>query len=298
MTEANLQLLKTAVPYIRAFKGKTFVLKLGGEICIPGKQLTNLVEQFALLYQLGIKLIVVHGGGPQASELAEKLNVKTQFINGRRITSPEMLEVAKLSFAGQVNTDIVAEFYQQQVPAIGMSGIDGGLITAARREVKQVENLETGKTQEVDFGLVGEIEAIHPEVLYHLLDGKMVPVVCSLVAQQDGTIMNINADTLASAIAEAVNAEKYCLLSSVDGVLADLEKPETLISELTVKEAESLIADGVIQGGMHPKVTNCIDVLKRGIPRAHITSGLAPDAFLREIFTNEGCGTMLIPDRD
>ncbi|MCB0329945.1 MAG: acetylglutamate kinase [Bdellovibrionales bacterium] len=297
MTEVDIQLLKTAVPYIRAYKGETFVIKLGGEICKPGRHLKNLVEQFSLLYQLGIRLVIVHGGGPQANALAEKLNVEPEFINGRRITSPEMLEVAKMSFAGTVNTDLVAALNAEVVPAVGISGIDGGLAIATKRPKKTVRSAETGKEVEVDFGEVADLDSIQPDVLNHLLDCGHVPVVCSLVADENGKILNINADTLAAYIAEAVSAKKYCLLSQVDGVMRDLNDPTTLYSELTISEAKELLTDGTIQGGMHPKIENCIEVLQRGVPRAHISNGLKPDAFLREIFTNEGCGTLIVSKR-
>ena len=297
MGEVDIQLLKTAVPYIRAYKGATFVIKLGGEICRPGKHLQNLMEQFSLLYQLGIKLVVVHGGGPQANDLADELDVDQEFINGRRITSPEMLEVAKMSFAGTVNTDLVAALNAEQVPAIGISGIDGGLAKAHRRPEKMVTEAKTGEEEKVDFGEVADLDGINPEILHHLLQGEQVPIVCSLVADKDGNVLNINADTLAAHIAEALSAKKYCLLSSVDGVMKDVNDPESLLSELTIEESQQLLEDGSIHGGMHAKIENCIEVLKRGVPRAHISNGMKPDAFLKEIFTNEGCGTLLIPER-
>ena len=297
MNEIDLQLLKTAVPYIRTFKGNIFVIKLGGEICKPGKHLKNLMEQLSLAYQLGIQLIIVHGGGPQANELAERLDIQSEFINGRRITSPGMLEAAKMSFAGTVNTDLVAALNTEEVPAIGMSGIDGGLAEAMKRAPQKVANAETRQEHEVDFGEVADLKGINPEVLHSLLEKGFVPVICSLVSDQSGRILNINADTLAAGIAEAVGAKKYCLLSPVDGVMRDLNDPSTLLSELTIAEAEELLTDGIIQGGMHAKIQNCIEVLKRGVPRAHIANGLKPDAFLKEIFTNEGSGTLLVAER-
>jgi len=297
MTEVDLQLLKTAIPYIRAYKGKIFVIKLGGEICKPGKHLKNLMEQLSLAYQLGIQLIIVHGGGPQANALADRLQIESEFINGRRITSPGMLEAAKMSFAGTVNTDLVAALNAEEVPAIGMSGIDGGLAKAFKRPPQTVSNVETQQEQNVDFGEVADLKEIDPHVLYSLLEKGFVPVICSLVSDTTGRILNINADTLAAGIAEAVGAQKYCLLSPVDGVMRDINDPTSLLSEITLTQAEELLTDGTVQGGMHTKIQNCIEVLKRGVPRAHIANGLKPDAFLNEIFTNEGSGTLLIAEK-
>ncbi|MCB0321207.1 MAG: acetylglutamate kinase [Bdellovibrionales bacterium] len=294
MGEVDIQLLKTAVPYIRAYKGKVFIVKLGGEICRPGRHLTNLMEQIALLYQLGIRIVMVHGGGPQANELSEKLSVSAEVVNGRRVTSRETLEVVKMSFAGTVNTDLVAELNSQHVPAIGLSGIDGQIIKAHRRPPKEMRDAKSGSSRSVDFGYVGEIESVDVSMLDHILQGGGVPVICSLVADENGQILNINADTLAAHLAEAMDATKYCLLSQVDGVMRDLNDPSSLISELTIEQAEALIADGTIQGGMLAKIENCLEALRRGVPRAHISNGLKPDSFLREIFTNEGCGTLIV----
>ena len=295
MQESDLKVLRTAVPYIRAYKGKTFVVKLGGEICQAGPVLDNIVEQLSFLYQLGIRLVVVHGAGIQASELADKLGVTTEQVNGRRITSKEMLEVAKMSFAGTVNTDILAAFRKQQVPAVGVSGIDGNLAVARKREPSVVQDLENGDHREIDFGFVGDLVSVDPTLLKHLFDANQVPVISSLVSDADGQVLNINADTLAAALAPRLGAEKYIVLSRIDGVMHDVNDRTSLISELTISEAQELIESGVVQGGMHPKLSTCVEVLKSGIPRAHITNGMEQDAFLKEIFTNEGCGTLITP---
>lgn len=290
----DIGLLKTAVPYIRAYKNKVFVVKLGGEICGNSAALDNLVEQFSLLYQVGIRLVVVHGSGPQASELAKRLGVDSPKINGRRITSAEMLEVAKMAFNGTVNTDLVAACRRHHMPATGLSGLDGGLINAKRRAVTQVKDQETGDVQTVDFGFVGDIVGVNTEVLQQLLAGDYVPVVCSLAGNDAGEVLNINADTVASALAAAIGAEKYILLSNVDGVLADVSDPDSFCSQLTIDEIGKLVKDGAIVGGMLPKLQACIDALEGGVKRAHIVNGLTSDSLLKEIFTNEGCGTMLI----
>ncbi|MCB0345299.1 MAG: acetylglutamate kinase [Bdellovibrionales bacterium] len=300
MTSVNsvldIGLLKTAVPYIRAYKGKVFVVKLGGEICSNETALDNIIEQLSLLYQVGIKIVLVHGSGPQATELAERLGIESPKINGRRITSAAMLEVAKMTFNGTVNTNLVAAFRKHHTPAAGLSGVDGNLITAVKRPLTQLVDQATGETKNVDFGFVGDIVEINTEVLSQLLAGDYIPVVCSLAADVDGQVLNINADTVASALARAIKAEKYVLLSNVDGVMSDVKNPDSLCSQLTIAEIGQLVRDGSIGGGMMPKVQACIDALEGGIARAHIVNGLTPDSLLKEIFTNEGCGTLLLTD--
>ncbi len=294
----DIGMLKTAVPYIRAYKGKVFVVKLGGEICDNTAALDNIVEQFSLLYQLGIRLVVVHGSGPQASDLAKRLGIDSPKVNGRRITSSDMLEVAKMTFNGTVNTNLVAACRKHHMPAAGLSGVDGNLITAVKRPLTELEDQETGEKKQVDFGFVGDIVNIQTQVLTQLLEGDYVPVVCSLAADRDGQVLNINADTVASALANAITAEKYILLSNVDGVMSDVRNPDSFCSQLSVKEIGQLVRDGAIGGGMLPKLQACIDALEGGVARAHIVNGLTPDSLLKEIFTNEGCGTLLVKDSE
>lgn len=294
----DIGLLKTAIPYIRAYKNKVFVVKLGGQVCRPGEVLQNVVEQLALLYQLGIKVVVVHGGGEQASTLGEKLGITPTFVNGRRVTTVDALEVAKMSFAGVVNTDILAAFRRNEVPAVGLSGIDGNLIHARRRPVGEVRDRETGENSMVDFGLVGDIIGADISLLRHMLDGGYVPVVCSIAADENGQVLNVNADTIAATISIAIAATKYCLLSTVDGVMRDINDPSSLCSYLDLTEVERLMDQGVVRGGMLPKLAACVAACKGGVPRVHIINGLEPDALLEEIFTNEGCGTLIVAERE
>lgn len=290
---ANIGSLKTAIPYIRAFKNTVFIVKLAGELCHPGPVLENIVEQFSLLYQLGIKLVVVHGGGRQATELSEKMGVSSEFINGRRVTSEEMLEVVKMSFAGAINTDILASCRAHTVPAVGLSGVDAGIISAVRRPPADVENRETGKIERVDYGFVGDIKGVNIEPLKTLIDAGYVPVVSSLAADDAGQVLNVNADTVATKIAIAIGATKYCVLTTVDGVMGRVDDPSTLFSVLTITEAQRLFESDSVSGGMLPKLSTCIDVLKGGVPKVHIINGARPDTLLLEVFTNEGCGTLI-----
>ncbi|GMV37070.1 MAG: acetylglutamate kinase [Fimbriimonadales bacterium] len=292
---SDMAALRAALPYIRSYKDKCFVVKLAGELCKRGAQLDHVAEQLGVLHQVGIRLVVVHGGGKQATDLADRLGVKSEFVNGRRITSEEMLEVAKMAFAGTVNTDIIATMCRQGVPAVGLSGIDAGLVKAKRRPPVKLKDPGTGEIRQVDFGFVGDLQSTDCSVLHDLLAVGYVPVICSLAADDSGQALNVNADTLASRLAQDLGATKYILLSAVDGVMHDRNDPSTLIPELDIARAESLIATGVITGGMLPKITTCIEALQGGVPRVHIVNGLAREALLREIFTNEGSGTLILP---
>jgi acetylglutamate kinase len=296
--QSNLKALRTAVPYIRAYKGRVFVVKLGGQLCEPGRGLDDIVDQLALLHQLNIKLIVVHGGGKQADALAERLGVPSHIIAGRRVTDDATLEVVKMAFAGVVNTNVVAAFRKAEVPAIGLSGADGALVTARKRPVQQVSNPASGETREIDFGHVGDIVEVCADTLRHLLAGNFVPVVCSLAADAAGGLLNVNADTVAARIAVEIGAAKYFLITQVDGVMRDLNDPATLQSYLDLEQLDELIQAGVVGDGMLPKLAACADALRGGVPRVHIVNGTVPDTLLSEIFTNEGCGTLLVQKRE
>lgn len=291
----NLQSLRTAVPYIRAYKGRVFVIKLGGQVCRPGAALDNLIDQLALLDQLGIRLVVVHGGGEQTTALAERLGLPTQMVAGRRVTSAEMLEAAKMTLAGSVHCDLLAACRRAGVSAVGLSGIDAGLIVARRRPPTPVsEPGGDGRVRMVDYGLVGDVVSVRPAVLEQLMGGGHVPLVCSLASDDAGQVLNVNADTVAAALAGAVGAAKYFSVTSVDGVMDDVADRSTLHSHLDVEQVEALVARGVIRGGMLPKLSACVAALRAGVARAHIVNGNTRDALLAEVFTNEGCGTLIV----
>jgi acetylglutamate kinase len=293
-----LSALRIAMPYIRAYRGKVFVVKLGGNLCRPGPVMNNLADQISVLHQLGIKVVVVHGGGPQATELSRRLGIVPDIVAGRRITDADALEVAKMTFAGVINADLVAALGGAKTPAIGISGIDAGLVVVHRRPVQSITDPSTGSTREVDFGFVGDVDYLNTKPIEHLLDGGFVPVVASLAADLSGQIYNVNADTLAASLAVEMRAAKYFLVTTVDGVLGDVNDPHTLYTFLDIAEVESLVQSGCISSGMLPKMAACLSALRGGVPRAHIVNGRTPDTLLHEVFTNEGCGTLIVAQHE
>jgi acetylglutamate kinase len=291
--QLRLDLLREALPYIRRFKGKTFVVKLSGKVTEDHTGLISLAEELALMHQVGIRLCVVHGGGKQLSDLAALMGVQQTIIEGRRVTDDATLEMAKMIFAGKINTDILAALRHRGVEAVGLSGVDGNIVHAERRPPKEIMNRETGESEHVDFGHVGDIIEINSRLLMVLLDEGYLPVISSLGADAEGTVFNINADTIASEIAIQLKAEKLVLLSDVDGIYLRASEPETKLSRLTADEAESLVQQGSATGGMIPKLQNIIELLRRGVGSAHIIDGTARNALLAEVFTDKGTGTMI-----
>jgi acetylglutamate kinase len=293
MNDEKLNILREALPYIQRFKGKTFVVKFSGKVTEDKENLASLAEELALLHQVGIRLCVVHGGGKQLNELAERLGVVQTVINGRRVTNDETLELAKMIFAGKINTEILASLRQRGIEAVGLSGVDGNIVHAVRRPPKDVLNRATGERETIDFGHVGDVLEINDRLLQVLLDKDYLPVVSSLGADDAGQIYNINADTVAAEIAVRLQAEKLVLLSDVGGIYLSPEKPDTKISRLSIGEAEELIESGAASGGMIPKLQNIAELLKRGVKSAHVISGTTRNALLSEVFTNSGTGTMI-----
>ncbi len=289
----RLDLLREALPYIRRFKGKTFVVKLSGKVTEDLVGLISLAEELALMHQVGIRLCVVHGGGKQLSDLAKVMGVEQTIIEGRRVTDDATLEMAKMIFAGKINTDILAALRHRGVEAVGLSGVDGNIVHAERRPPKEIVNRETGQSEHVDFGNVGDIIEINSRLLMVLLDEGYLPVISSLGADATGTVFNINADTIASEIAIQLKAEKLVLLSDVDGIYLRTGEPETKLSRLTADEAEELVREGSATGGMIPKLQSIIELLRRGVRSAHIINGTARNALLAEVFTDKGTGTMI-----
>jgi acetylglutamate kinase len=291
--QLRLDLLREALPYIRRFKGKTFVVKLSGKVTEDHERLISLAEELALMHQVGIRLCVVHGGGKQLSDLAALMGVEQTIIEGRRVTDDATLEMAKMIFAGKINTDILAALRHRGVEAVGLSGVDGNIVHAERRPPKEIMNRETGESEHIDFGNVGDILEINERLLTVLLDQGYLPVISSLGADAAGTVFNINADTIASEIAIRLEAEKLVLLSDVDGIYLKAGEPETKLSRLTADEAEELIQKGTATGGMIPKLQNIVELLRRGVKSAHIINGTARNALLAEVFTDKGTGTMI-----
>ena len=292
-SQLRLDLLREALPYIQRFKGKTFVVKFSGKVTEDRDHLISLCEELALLHQVGIRICVIHGGGKQLSDLAKKMGIEQTIIEGRRVTDDETLEMAKMIFAGKINTDILAALRHRGIHAVGLSGVDGNIVHAERRPPKEVVDRKTGESTEVDFGHVGDILEIDARLLTVLLDQDYLPVVSSLGADAEGKVFNINADTIASEIAIQLKAEKLVLLSDVDGIYLKAGEPETKLSRLSADEAEELINNGSATGGMIPKLQNIIGLLRRGVKSAHIINGNSRNSLLAEVFTDDGTGTMI-----
>ncbi|HXE56743.1 MAG TPA: acetylglutamate kinase [Gemmatimonadales bacterium] len=285
--------LKGALRYVRAYRDRIFVVKLGGDVLADAAALDRVAAQLALLHSLGIRLVVVHGGGPQASAMTRRLGGEPRMVAGRRITDDLGLEVAKMVYAGKINVDLLAALREHEVDAVGLSGVDGRLITARRRPPVEVTD-DAGATQRVDFGHVGDIVEIDPRVLHALLERRFVPVVASLAGDEAGQVYNVNADTVAESLAVAVRAMKLIFLTGAPGVLRNREDPSTLVAFADPEDLTDLLAGGAIAGGMRPKVEACMRAATSGVERTHIIDGRAPDALLLEVFTGAGCGTMIV----
>ena len=292
--QLRLDLLREALPYIQRFQGQTFVVKLSGKATENHENLSSLAEELALLHQVGIRICVIHGGGKQLSELAKRMGIEQTIIEGRRVTDDATLEMAKMVFAGKINTDILSALRNRGIEAVGLSGVDGNIVHAERRPPKEILNRETGERSQVDFGLVGDVVKINARLLTVLLDQGYLPVISSLGADAEGTVFNINADTIAAEIAAQLKAEKLILLSDVDGLYLRAGEPDTKLSRLTADEAEAMINDGTATGGMIPKLQSIVQLLRRGVHSAHILSGTTRNALLSEVFTDSGTGTMIV----
>jgi acetylglutamate kinase len=290
----DAEILREALPYIRRFKGSKFVLKISGKVTEDRGILASLAEEIALLHQVGIRVTVVHGGGAQATQLAERLGLETRLINGRRVTDDDTLEVVKMVFAGKISVEILSALRAHHIHAVGVSGIDGNVVLARRRSKKRVVNRETGKRETIDFGNVGDVVEVDPRLLTTLLDAGYLPVVSPLAADEAGHVYNVNADAIASALAVEMAAEKLILLSDVPGVLARRGDPESLISRLTAAEARKLAKSAAVSGGMVAKLEEISRVAEAGVHAVHIVNGNQRNALLSEIFGDKGSGTMVV----
>ena len=293
MKEDLVRALKGALDYSRLYRRKTFVIKLGGEVLAEPKVLENLAVQVALLESLSVRIVMVHGGGPQSTDLTKKLGLQPEIVAGRRVTTPEVLEIAKMVYAGQLNVDLLAALRAQKLRAVGLSGVDGDLITARRRPPVEVTD-DSGETRTVDYGEVGDVVGSDPSLLRTLLESGYVPVVASLAADQEGKPLNINADTVAETLARGLEAEKLIFLTGSPGLLRDPADPSSLVAFAAPEDLKSLMREGAVQGGMRPKVEACLRAVEGGVRRTHIIDGCAPDSLLIELFTGAGCGTMIV----
>jgi acetylglutamate kinase len=287
---AEAAALKHAVPYIRIFKGKTFVLKAGGGALEREATARALIEQIEVLHQVGIRVVLVHGGGTQSTELVRALGGEARFVEGRRVTDARSLEVAAMVLNGSVSTRLLAVCRGVGLPAVGVSGVDGGLIQARKRPPVRVGD------ELVDYGLVGDVVAVDPKVLTDLMDAGYVPVVSPLSASEDGTVLNINADTIASALAVALRAEKLLFLTGAPGILERPDDPGSLVSYTDLAGLRRLRDEGGLVKGMLPKTSAIEAAIHGGVRRVHILSHDLPDGLLAEVFTNEGVGTLVVED--
>lgn len=291
----KVDILIEALPYISRFKDIVVVVKYGGNAMINDALKKSVMQDVLLMQSVGIKPIVVHGGGPFIDEMLDKLGMESHFEQGLRVTDAETMKVVEMVLAGQVNKEIVDRLNQIGGCAVGLSGKDGRLIQAKKKVVET--RAADGKVQVVDLGFVGEVEAIDTAVLKMLVDHDFVPVISSIGFDEKGDTYNINADDVAGEIAVAVKADKFILLTDTVGVLEDAADEKTLYSELSIEETETLIQTGVIAGGMVPKVKCCVFALKNGVPQAHIVDGRLKHSILLELFFDAGIGTMFVTDK-
>ena len=282
--------LRHALPYLRIFKNKVFVIKAGGDAFLTPESTRALMEQIGILHQVGIRVVLVHGGGPQSTALSTRLGLSTQMVEGRRVTDAATLEVSTMVLNGEINTRIVAVCRALGIPAIGLSGVDGGLIKATKRPPVQVAG------QTVDYGFVGDILGLDTSILLKQLDNDLVPIVSPLSADDHGTLLNINADTVAAMIACELKAEKFVMATGTPGILDRLDDPRSLISYIDRAGLRRLREEGKISGGMLPKAAAIERALSGGVPRVHVISYAQADSLLLEVFTNEGTGTLVVND--
>jgi acetylglutamate kinase len=281
--------LKGALRYVRAYRDHVFVVKLGGEVLSEPSLRDQVATQLALLSSLNIRLVVVHGGGPQATALSRRLGQEPRIVAGRRVTDEAALEVAKMVYAGQLNVDLLAALREHKVQGVGLSGIDAEHVSVLD---------DDGRTVQVDYGHVGDIDRVDPRVLVTLMEARLVPVVASLAGDEDGGVYNVNADTVAESLAVALRAQKLIFLTGAPGVLRDRNDPATLVTFADPDDLAGLMASGALAGGMRPKVEACIRAATSGVERTHIIDGRAPDALLLEVFTGAGCGTMIVARKE
>jgi acetylglutamate kinase len=292
--------LKHMAKYLREFRGKIFVIKLGGEVLDNPEARKAVAEQLSVLWTLSIRMVIVHGGGSGIDALCEKLALPVEKIQGRRVTSPQVLETVKMVLAGSMHTDLLAELSHAGLPCVGLSGIDAGMVRAHRRPPlyigQHTDGPFKGQSKLIDYGEVADIDGVDPALLHTLLEKDYVPVICPITADHEGHVLNTNADTIAASIASALHAEKLFFVLKVAGLLKDMSNPASVISFAALSELDEMVARGEISGGMLPKTTAIRNALNHDVQSVHMVSGLQADALLVEIFTNEGAGTKLVKE--
>ena len=282
--ERRAAVLVETLPYIQHFSGETVVVKLGGNAMVDDELASQFAQDIVLMQSVGIKPVVVHGGAPQIGSMLDRLGMDSQFVDGLRVTDGDTLDVARMVLVGKVNRDIVSSINIHGPLAVGISGEDAGLITATSRHE--------------DLGFVGEIQAVNPTIINGLLKEGHIPIVSSIGADDKGQAYNINADTVASSLAAALEAKRILYLTDIEGLRADMEDPERHISEITSSDLQNLIDNGTISGGMIPKAQACLEAVQAGVGSAHMVDGRISHVILLELFTDSGIGTMVLPDQE
>ena len=276
------EVLTQALPYIKKYSGKIVVIKYGGNAMINEQLKQQVMEDIALLWLIGVKVVLVHGGGPEISETMKRLGKQAQFVGGLRVTDKETVDIVQMVLAGKVNKTLVNLLQMKGGHAVGLSGIDGGIIEATMKDEA--------------LGYVGKITRIRTQPITDLLEKNYIPVISTVASDRQGNTYNINGDTAAAYIAGALNAERLIMMTDIAGILRDKDDPGTLIPALTVKEAKKLFDEGVISGGMIPKVDCCIEAIGKGVRHVVIMDGRVPHSILMELLTDEGAGTMVMGD--
>ena len=290
---ATIAGLRAAAPYIRLFKGKTFVVKAGGAVFGDAVQTRALIEQIAILHHLGVRVVMVHGGGPQLTQVTEALGVPTRMVEGRRVTDEKSLDATSMVLNGLINTRILAFCRDLNIDAVGLSGVDAGLVRAHRRPPVKLKPTDT---ETVDYGFVGDIDGIDTSVINKHLDNGLMPVISPLSSDDKGQLLNINADTVAAAIGAALQAEKLILCTGAPGILDNVADPGSVVSYTDLAGLKRMREEGKIIDGMLPKARAIEDAIRGGVRRVHVISYSATDSILTEVFTNEGTGTLIVAD--
>ena len=288
---AAIRSLRSAAPYIRMYKGKTFVVKAGGGVFGDPNAVRGLIEQIAILHYFGVRVVFVHGGGPQLTEITEQLGVPTRMVQGRRVTDQKAIDATSMVLNGLINTKLLALCREMNLDAVGVSGVDAGLIRAHKRAPVKIDSGET-----VDYGFVGDIDVVDTSVLTKLLDNGLMPIVSPLSSDENGTLLNINGDTVAAAIGAALHAEKLMLCTGAPGILANVDDPTSIISYTDLAGLKKLREEKKIIDGMLPKAKAIEDALRGGVRRVHVMSYKSQEGILAEVFTNEGAGTLVVAD--
>ena len=276
------QVLVQALPNIKKYSGKTVVIKYGGNAMINEELKQQVMEDICLLWLIGVKVVLIHGGGPEISETMKKFGKKAEFVNGLRVTDRETVDIVQMVLAGKVNKTLVNLLQMKGGHAVGLSGIDGGILEATMKDER--------------LGYVGEVTKIRTQPITALLENNYIPVISTMASDRHGNTYNINGDTAAAYIAGALNAERLIMMTDIDGVMRDKDDPTSLIRELTVSEARQLFDDGIVSGGMIPKVECCIEAISKGVKHVVMMDGRVPHSILMELLTDEGAGTMVKGD--